>query len=442
MREQFYNPHQHSGARVMLVAAVASGQGKTTVTAALARRLRQMGQTVRVFKCGPDFLDPLILERASGHTVHTLDLWIVGLEQCRQRLAEAARTADVVLIEGVMGLYDGNPSAGDLARVLGLPVLLVIDASKMAQTAGAVVLGLRDYGPVDVVGVVANRVAGGSHAAMIAGSLRDVALLATLPKQVTALPGRHLGLLMPDEVEGIDAMLDELAVQLQFNDEAWRALAPRRFDAPPPKAVAPLLAGTTIAAARDAAFCFLNPANVEVMEMLGAQVRYFSPLRNQPVPDDAHAIYLPGGYPELHASTLAHAARWQDSIRAAHAAGLPILAECGGMMAVSEAIVDKEGQSWPMPALLAGTTRMQTRLAGLGSQALPTPAGELRGHTFHYSTIETDVVPVSHTTKHPSGTQGEAVFRVGSLTASYFHGFFASNPAAAASLFMQITSDR
>ena len=435
MHEQFNKQAGRTGARVMLVAAIASGQGKTTVTAALARRLQQMGQTVRVFKCGPDFLDPLILARASGGTVHTLDLWIVGLEQCRQRLAEATRAADVVLIEGVMGLYDGNPSAAALARLLDLPVLLVIDASSMAQTAGAVVLGLRDYGPVNVVGVVANRVASDSHAKMIAGSLRDIPLLATLPKQSVQLPGRHLGLLMPDEVEGIDAMLDALAAQLQLDEAAWRALAPRAFDAPLPEKIAPLLAGTIIAVARDAAFCFLNPANVEVLEMLGAQLRYFSPLENQPVPAEAHCIYLPGGYPELHGATLALADRWQDSIRAAHAAGLPILAECGGMMAVSEAIVDKEGHSWPMPALLAGTARMQPRLAGLGSQAMPTASGELRGHTFHYSTLETNVVPATRTSKHPSAAPGEAVYQVGSLTASYFHGFFPSNPSAVASLF-------
>jgi len=147
-----------TGARMLLVAAIASGQGKTTVTAALARRLRRMGQRVHVFKCGPDFIDPMVLEHASRAKVHTLDLWMVGLEQSRQRLARAAREADVVLVEGVMGLYDGDPSAADLARAFDLPVLAVVDAGAMAQTVGAVVLGLRDYGPVRMAGVVANRV--------------------------------------------------------------------------------------------------------------------------------------------------------------------------------------------------------------------------------------------------------------------------------------------
>jgi len=424
-----------SGARMLLVAAIASGQGKTTVTAALARRLRRMGQRVHVFKCGPDFIDPMVLEHASRAKVHTLDLWMVGLEQSRRRLARAARDADVVLVEGVMGLYDGDPSAADLARAFDLPVLAVIDASAMAQTAGAVVLGLRDYGPVRMAGVVANRVASEGHARMVAASLRDIPLLATLPKQARRLPERHLGLVVPGEVADIDAILDELADQLQLDEAQWNALAPQLPDeALPEEPVAPLLAGLTVAIARDAAFCFLYPANVDTLEALGARITWFSPLADEPVPEDADAVYLPGGYPELHGEALARAGRWQASIRAAHAAGLTILAECGGMMVLAESLADKEGRDWPMAGLLPGRVLMQQRLAGLGSQGLATNAGQMRGHTFHYSRLETPLAPVAWTVKHPSGAQGEAVYRVGSLTASYFHAFFASNPAAVASL--------
>jgi len=424
-----------SGARMLLVAAIASGQGKTTVTAALARRLRRMGQRVHVFKCGPDFIDPMVLEHASRAKVHTLDLWMVGLEQSRQRLARAARDADVVLVEGVMGLYDGDPSAADLARAFDLPVLAVIDASAMAQTAGAVVMGLRDYGPVRMAGVVANRVASAGHARMVAASLRDIPLLATLPKQARRLPERHLGLVVPGEVADIDVILDELADQLQLDEAQWNALAPQLPDeALPEEPVAPLLAGLTVAIARDAAFCFLYPANVDTLEALGARITWFSPLADEPVPEDADAVYLPGGYPELHGEALAQAGRWQASIRAAHAAGLPILAECGGMMVLAESLADKEGRDWPMAGLLPGRVLMQQRLAGLGSQGLATNAGQMRGHTFHYSRLETPLAPVAWTVKHPSGAQGEAVYRVGSLTASYFHAFFASNPAAVASL--------
>jgi cobyrinic acid a,c-diamide synthase len=428
----------HPGARMLLVAAIASGQGKTTVTAALARGLVRKGQRVRVFKCGPDFIDPMLLERACGSTVHTLDLWMVGLEACRRRLAEAARDADVVLIEGVMGLYDGNPSAADLSRAFGIPVLAVIDASSMAQTAGAVVQGLRDYGPVQLAGVVANRVASEGHRQMVAASLRGIPLLASLPRQTRQLPERHLGLVLPGEVDDIDAILDELADQLHLDTEAWQAIAPRLPEhVDPDEPIAPLLAGRTVAIARDAAFCFVYPANLDALQHLGARLRFFSPLADEPVPEDADAVWLPGGYPELHLEALSQAARWRDSIRAAHAAGLPIVAECGGMMAVSESITDQDGHCWPMPALLPGRVFMQQRLGGLGSQGMPTAAGDMRGHTFHYSRLDTGLAPAAYTVKHPSGAQGEAVYRLGSLTASYFHSYFASNPPATASLFTQ-----
>ena len=420
---------------MVLVAAVASGQGKTSVTAALARRLVRSGQRVRVFKCGPDFIDPMLLERASGAPVHSLDLWMVGRDECRRRLAQAAREADAVLVEGVMGLYDGTPSAADLANEFGIPVLAVIDASAMAQTAGAVARGLRDYGPVQMAGVIANRVASPGHAQMVAGSLRDIPLLGSLGRQASSLPERHLGLVLPGEQPQIDAYLDALADALQLDDAAWEALpplAPELQDAPP---IPASLTGTTIAIARDAAFAFLYPANLDTLRLLGAQLVYFSPLADEPVPQEADAVYLPGGYPELHGEVLAQAGRWRASIAAAHAAGLPILAECGGMMALASELTDPDGRRWPMAGLLPGAVSMGTRLAGLGAQALATPDGTLRGHTFHYSRLETAAAPASHTVRNPSGVQGEAVYQIGSLTASYFHGYFASNPQAVASLF-------
>jgi cobyrinic acid a,c-diamide synthase len=428
-------------ARVLLVSAVASGQGKTTVTAALARKLMRQGLRVRVFKTGPDFLDPMLLERASGAPVHSLDLWIVGLEQCRSQLAQAAQEADVILIEGVMGLYDGAPSSADLARAFGVPVLAVIDASAMAQTAGALVLGLRDYGPVDLAGVIANRVGSQGHANMVKASLREVSLLATLPRQEQSLPERHLGLVQPAEVADLDALLDKLAEQLELDEAAWRNLRPVVLDVPTPTAqIVAALAGTTIAIARDAAFGFLYPANLDCLHALGAKVSFFSPLNNESVPEDANAVYLPGGYPELHASTLSQAVIWQASIRQAHARGIPIWAECGGMMALADTLTDQAGHTWAMAGVLPGAVSMQKRLAGLGAQAMTTPTGDLRGHTFHYSQMETSMVPMSFTMKNPSGLRGEAVYVHGSLTASYFHAYFPSCPAAAAALFLKSAS--
>lgn len=425
--------------KALMVSAVASGQGKTSVTAALARKLTRQGKRVRVFKCGPDFIDPMILERASGAPVESLDLWVVGEEACRSLLAHAAHEVDVILIEGVMGLYDGAPSSADLARAFGVPVMAVIDASAMAQTAGALAQGLRDYGPVSMAGVAANRIASTGHAAMVAASLRDIALLATLPRQAASLPERHLGLVVPGEVSTIDALLDTLAEQLVIDEAAWDALAPVRLrigaDQPTP-APSPL-AGRIIAVARDAAFLFIYPANLATLTALGATLAFFSPLADDAVPADADAVYLSGGYPELHAATLSAAHRWRTSIRAAHAAGVPILAECGGMMALADSLTDQAGQNWPMAGLLPGAVSMQKRLAGLGSQALSTAQGPLRGHTFHYSTLATALTPAAHTVKHPSGAAGEACYRSGSLTASYFHAYFPSNPAAVAALFLR-----
>lgn len=425
-------------AKALLVSAVASGQGKTSVTAALARKLARMGKRVRVFKCGPDFIDPMLLARASGATVKSLDLWMVGPELCRQQLAQAAAEAEVILVEGVMGLYDGTPSSADLARAFGVPVMAVIDASAMAQTAGALVHGLRDYGPVDMAGVIANRVASPGHAGMIAASLREIPLFATLPRQAESLPERHLGLVLPGEVGNIDALLDQLADQLAFDEAAWDRLPVTRFEIPPaPAACPPLLAGKTIAVARDAAFMFMYPSNLDTLRQLGATLQFFSPLADQAVPAEANAVWLPGGYPELHAETLSHNAQWRTSIRARHADGTPVYAECGGMMALADTLTDADGASWPMAGLLPGAVSMQRRLAGLGSQGLDTADGQLRGHTFHYSTLETAIAPAAHTVRHPSGMRGEAVYRAGSLTASYFHAYFASNPAASAALFLR-----
>jgi cobyrinic acid a,c-diamide synthase len=275
---------------------------------------------------------------------------------------------------------------------------------------------------------------------MVAASLRDISLLATLPRQAQSLPERHLGLVVPGEVMEIDTLLDTLAEQLVLDEAAWDALVPvrLRLDAAAAAAApAPRLAGRTIAIARDAAFLFIYPANLATLEQLGANLRFFSPLADQAVPCGADAVYLPGGYPELHAAALSKAANWSASIRAAHAAGVPILAECGGMMALADTLTDQAGTSWPMAGVLPGAVTMQQRLAGLGSQALTTAQGELRGHTFHYSTLATSLAPSAHTIKHPSGAAGEVCYRSGALTASYFHAYFPSNPAAVAALFMR-----
>lgn len=423
-------------ARIVLISGIASGQGKTTVTAALARKLIRLGLKVRVFKTGPDYLDPMILQRASGAEVYALDLWMVGLDDCRRLLAKAATEVDVILIEGVMGLYDGDPSSADLARAFGVPVVVVLDAAKMAQTVGAVVLGLQQYGPVNLAGVIVNRIASASHAKMVTQGIRNVPILATLPKQVQALPERHLGLVQPDEIAQVDQVLDQMADQIEIDMAAWNAIPPVMLDASLAAKSAPqLLAGKTIAIARDAAFAFVYHANLECLRAAGATLKFFSPLNDEAIPADADAVYIPGGYPELHCATLSAAQNWQDSMRAAHAEDMPILAECGGMMVIADSLTDADGKQWPMVGLMPGEVVMQGKLAGLGMQSLATADGELRGHAFHYSTLATPVEPQAQTVKRSNGAHGEAVYKKGALTATYFHAYFSSCPAATARIF-------
>jgi cobyrinic acid a,c-diamide synthase len=425
-------------APAFLISAIASGQGKTTVTAALARHHVRRGKRVRVFKTGADFLDALVLERAAAHAVQVLDLWMVGEERCRRLIDEARRAADLVLIEGVMGLYDGTPSSADLARAFDLPVLAVIDVSAMAQTVGAVAQGMRDFGPVRLAGVIANGIASEGHAAMVSAALRDVPLVASLARLPDSLPERHLGLVPPADSADVEAQLETLGRSIRIDERAWdaaaRSVEPRTAPQQPAALYEPSLAGRLVAIAHDAAFAFLYPANLECLESLGARVRFFSPLAGEPVPPGAAAVFLPGGYPELHAEQLSAAYRFHDSIRAAHAAHIPILAECGGMMALAQSLEDTQGRGWPMAGLLAGSTRMLPRLAALGLQAWDTAFGELRGHTFHYSILETPLEGSMQTRAYPSGARGETIYRLGSLTASYFHAYFASCPAAIGAL--------
>ncbi|MFW6380185.1 MAG: cobyrinate a,c-diamide synthase [Halorhodospira sp.] len=423
------------GTPVMMFAAPGSGQGKSMITAALARLHRNAGRRVRVFKHGPDYLDPMVQERASGAPVYQLHPWMTGAAECRDRLAAAAREADVVLVEGSMGLFDGDPSSADLAALAGLPVALVIDARAMAETFGAVVAGLaRHRAEVSVIGAIANRVGSPGHARMLAGSLPEgVAWLGAVPREdAMHLPDRHLGLVQADEVADLDARLDAAAAVLA--DAGFGALPPAvTLEADPLPPPPQRLVGQRIAVARDAAFAFIYRANLELLEAMGAEVVPFSPLRDTALPP-CDALWLPGGYPELHAATLAANSGLRAAIHAHHQAGKPILAECGGLMYCAESLVDGEGVTHPMLGLLPGRAEMAARLTGIGLQSLTRPDGELRGHTFHHSRLETPLAPAAYTTRR-SGSPVEPVYRVGSLMATYFHAYFPSAPEVVAGLF-------
>ncbi len=420
----------------LLISAPASGQGKTVVTAALAYYYRCRGQRVRVLKCGPDFLDPQIHTLASGAPVHTVDLAMGGEDDARYRLAEAAQQADVLLIEGVMGLYDGTPSSAHIAAHFGLPVLVVIDAKAMAQTFGAIAYGLATYQDgVHVTGVLANRVGSAYHAELLRAALPDTLTWygALPPDPAAALPERHLGLLQAAEITDLEARLARLADHLLHST---MSLPRATFALPEPPALTPRLAHKTIAIARDTAFSFIYPANIDILQRLGAQIKFFSPINGDTLPD-CDALWLPGGYPELHIESLSQRCRPLWAALQAHLrAQKPILAECGGMMALFETLVDQNGQVHPMAGLLPGRTVMQPRLTALGVQQVHLPEGELRGHTFHYSRCETALTPVAKATAcNHRGHGGEAVYRIHRLTASYVHFYFPSNPAAVAALF-------
>lgn len=430
----------------LLIAAPASGQGKTTLTAALARLHTRAGRRVRVFKCGPDFLDPFWHTLASGAPVHQIDLWMTGEADARARLHMAAQDADLILVEGVMGLFDGEPSAADLAMRLGLPVLAVIDASSMAGTFGALAFGLQHYRPgLPWAGVLANRVASDRHAAMLVDAIQPPgACLGTLKRDAAwTLPERHLGLTVAtelgDALERLDAAADALAsTPLGRMGMADLARWSVRFERPEPVVAVPrLLEGRTIAVARDRAFCFIYRANTDLLTDMGAQVVFFSPLDGDRLPP-CDAVWLPGGYPELHVGALAANTRLKQAFVDHVAAGRPVWAECGGMMALFESLQTTDGVDHPVWGLLPGRTVMQKRLAGLGPQQLLLEGHALRGHTFHYSLAETSLVPVAHSTRsHPTGVSdtGEALYHHGSVRASYFHAWFPSSPEATAALF-------
>lgn len=419
----------------VLIAAPASGQGKTTVTAALARLHRNQGRRVRVFKCGPDFLDPMILERASGAPVYQLDLWMVGEAHSRRLLWEAAGEADLILIEGVMGLFDGTPSSADLARHFGVPVLGVIDGTAMAQTFGALALGLARYQPdLPFAGVLANRVGTVRHAQLLEGSLTEgLRWYGALSRDTgIELPSRHLGLVQASELNDLDARLDAAAEALAGTCEV--ALPPAvAFAAPANDVLPPLLRGVRVAVACDEAFAFLYRANLDLLRALGAELSFFSPIRDSQLPR-ADSLYLPGGYPELHHARLGGNTAMLRAIQAHHAAAKSLLAECGGMLYLLDALTDVAGERVPLVGLLPGEATMQKRLAALSLQQVALPEGELRGHTFHHSLTNTPLEPVARGVSPNGGRGAEAVYRVGRTTASYVHFYFPSNPEAVAAL--------
>lgn len=428
---------QNRSCPAFFISAPGSSHGKTSVTAALARYHTEQGRKVRAFKAGPDFLDPMILEKACSHPVYQLDLWLMGENECRRLVYEAAQDSDLILIEGVMGLFDGNPCSADLASFFGIPVVAVINAKGTAQTLGAIAFGLANYRKnLPFAGILANSIASQRHAEMVVeGMPEEVRYLGGLPyTQELNLPERHLGLVQAEEVADIDTRLSAAAALIASTDlaelpEAMTVIAPES------EPLSPLLTGTRIGVARDTAFAFIYQANLELLQALGAELVFFSPLVDKTLPK-VDSVYLPGGYPELYLAQLQQNQTLKNQLKQHHKLGQPIYAECGGMLYLLETLTDKTGRQGAMVGILPGHSVMQGSIQGLGYQSAPFPGGVLHSHTFHHSVIDTPLKAYATGERLFNTSNGEKIFQIERLTASYLHCYFPSNPAAAAQLFL------
>lgn len=446
----------------LVVAGTASGVGKTTLVAGLITALRRRGLTVQPFKCGPDYIDPGYHTFAAGRPCRNLDSWMLDDASVMASFQRAGRGADLAIIEGVMGLFDGSDfatdraSAAQLAKLLRAPVLLVLDISGAARSAAAMAAGFARFDPALHVGACALNFAGSAgHAAGCRRAIEESGgpfVAGWLPRQeALRVPERHLGLVPSGERHAVGPLLAAVADEIQknFDLDALLRLAGTAGALPAPAeaeaATTARLPNPILAVARDEAFSFYYPDNLDLLEAAGARIVFFSPVRGECPPPGAAGVYLGGGYPELHAAALAANRALWDDLQARHRAGAPIWAECGGFMVLTEALIDGEGRRWPMAGLVPGVTRMTGKLAGLGyrlataQQAnLLAAAGEtLRGHEFHYSVWEGGgpAAPAWRVRGVRAGSpEADLGCADGSLLASYLHIHLGQQPGLAARL--------
>ena len=439
----------------LLISATGSGAGKTTATIALMGALRARGMRVAAFKCGPDYLDPTYHRRAAGVSSHNLDGWMMDRASVLATFARAAEGADIAVIEGMMGLFDGAEPASDegssaeIAKWLAAPVLLVVDTSGMARTVAAVAHGFSHFDPrLKLAGLVCNRVGSRGHLELLRAASAEVPVLGGFPSEARfAFPERHLGLLSADNTSVAQPLFD-----------AWADLAEQWLDLDAIVAIArsaPPLSGLEaaelwplngaaaprcrIGVAWDDAFHFYYEDNLRRLEAAGAELVRFAPTRETRLPE-VDGLYFGGGYPEAHAAELSGNRAMIAAIRGFARSAAPIYAECGGLMYLSEGIRTLEGRSWPMVGLVAGEAVMSERLQALGYVEVETtresilgPAGmRMRGHQFRYSTL----MPTPERVERVYAVRprwGEPLvegYRSGSVLASYVHIHWASNPKA------------
>ena len=431
--------------RGLLIAAPASGSGKTVVTLALLRHLRRRGVRVASIKAGPDYIDPAFHARASGRPCLNLDSWAMRRDTLAGLVARAGADAELVVGEGVMGLFDGAPggagSTAELAVLTGWPVVLVVDARGMAASAGALLLGFREFHPeVRPAAVIFNRVGGPGHARLLreAAAPLGLAVLGCLPRSDRlALPERHLGLVQAGEHAGLDEFLDGAAglvgAHLDIDGLVGLARTARLegCDSGPGLPPLPPL-GQRIAVASDLAFAFAYPFVADGWRAAGATVTTFSPLADQAPDEKADAVYLPGGYPELHAGRLAANRRFLSGLRAAARRGAVIYGECGGFMVLGRGLVDGTGARHAMAGLLPLETSFAAPRLTLGYREIETTAdgpfgragSRYRGHEFHYArrTTTAKQTPAPFRCRDADGRDlGGTGLQLGRVLGSFMH---------------------
>ena len=430
-----------------VIAGASSGCGKTSVSLGLMTALRRRGLKVQAFKCGPDFIDPSLHAYATGRPSHNLDSWMLAPHALRDIFYHACQGADVAIVEGAMGLFDGHStqeagSTAHVAKILNLPVILVMDAQATGRSLAAAAHGFATFDPeLQLAAVVANRVGSPRHQQIVASGLQGagIPLGAAVPKVAATLPHRHLGLVTPDELPHLQAHLDILAEALEDCGAVDRLLpffAAVALPHLPPQAEPQ--GKVRLAVARDPAFCFYYEDNLRRLRQAGAEIVPFSPLTDPALPSPIHGIYLGGGYPEVHAAALAANVSMRQHMAQAWAAGLPVLAECGGWMYLMEAIVDAQGRRYPMVGIFGLQAVMESRRQALGYRKVCLAADcslgmrgtHLRGHEFHYSRIHGHDPQVQPLFCPPYGVEIGA--RKGSCLATYVHLHLGSCPSAAA----------
>ena len=438
----------------LVIAGTQSGVGKTTLVTGLLAALRNQGKTVQSFKIGPDYIDPGFHALASGRAAHNLDSWLVPQEKLPPLFVKAAAKADISIIEGVMGLYDGGrqgvSSTASLAKLLQAPVVLVLDVKSMGESAAAIALGFRQYDPdVWFAGVILNRVGSASHERMVREALgrQNIPVLGCLHRdEALRLPERHLGL-TPVTEQSLDEIVAAMgqSVGAALDLEALCALAQEAPLLPAPAAAVSLpVPRARLGVARDEAFSFYYPESMEVLARYGAELIPFSPLEDTALPE-VDGLFFGGGFPEMFASQLAANASMRQAVRRAAADGMPLYAECGGLMYLTESLEDFSGQRYEMAQVVPAKCRMEKKLQTVGYVAATLEKDSLlgqggacfQGHEFHFSSMEPLIEPFPWAFSFEKMRTG-AVYPGGyasqNVLASYLHLHFAGNEEAAAAL--------